>query len=121
MTTVFTRFALPLFLFHTTGMALSRAVEWSIFGTQVEAVTPTITWWVLRPVAIIGPLLATLPVIYLFGRRWETQTVAPPPRILPIEDEEVGDGGDPPLIRRPERRPVLRNGRTDRGRDSGAG
>jgi len=104
MTTVFTRFALPLFLFHTTGMALSRAVEWSIFGTQVEAVTPTITWWVLRPVAIIGPLLATLPVIYLFGRRWETQTVAPPPRILPIEDEEVGDGGDPPLIRRPERR-----------------
>ena len=121
MTTVFTRFALPLFLFHTTGMALSRAVEWSIFGTQVEAVTPTITWWVLRPVAIIGPLLATLPVIYLFGRRWETQTVAPQPRILPIEDEEVGDGGDPPLIRRPERRPVLRNGRTDRGRDSGAG
>ena len=104
MTTVFTRFALPLFLFHTTGMALSRAVEWSIFGTQVEAVTPTLTWWVLRPVAIIGPLLATLPVIYLFGRRWETQTVAPPPRILPIEDEEVGDGGDPPLIRRPERR-----------------
>jgi len=104
MTTVFTRFALPLFLFHTTGMALSRAVEWSIFGTQVEAVTPTITWWVLRPVAIIGPLLATLPVIYLFGRRWETQTVAPPPRILPIEDEEVGDGGDPPLISRPERR-----------------
>src|SRR6195952_309532 len=25
-----TRFALPLFLFHTTGMALSRAVEWTI-------------------------------------------------------------------------------------------
>ena len=35
-TAVFTRFALPLFLFHTTGMALSRGVEWSIFGTQVE-------------------------------------------------------------------------------------
>ena len=46
--------------------------------------------------AIIGPLLATLPVIYLFGRRWETQTVAPPPRILPVEDDEVGDGGDTP-------------------------
>jgi hypothetical protein len=64
-----TRFALPLFLFHTTGMALSRAVEWSIFGIQSEAVEPTLSWWLLRPVAIIGPLLATLPVIYLFSRR----------------------------------------------------
>ena len=97
-TSVFTRFALPLFLFHTTGMALSRAVEWTIFGTQTEAVEPDLTWWLLRPVAIIGPLLATLPVIYLFGRRWRTQTVAPPPRILPIEDPEVGDGGDIPMI-----------------------
>ena len=97
-TSVFTRFALPLFLFHTTGMALSRAVEWTIFGNQTEAVEPDLTWWLLRPVAIIGPLLATLPVIYLFGRRWRTQTVAPPPRILPIEDPEVGDGGDIPMI-----------------------
>lgn len=98
-TTVFTRFALPLFLFHTTGMALSRAVEWSIFGTQVEGTEPTITWWLLRPVAIIGPLLATLPVMYLFGRRWQTQTTDPPPRIFPIEDEQVGDGGDGPVLR----------------------
>ncbi len=98
-TTVFTRFALPLFLFHTTGMALSRAVEWSIFGTQVEGIEPTMTWWLLRPVAIIGPLLATLPVMYLFGRRWQTQTTDPPPRILPIEDEQVGDGGDGPVLR----------------------
>ena len=107
-TTVFTRFALPLFLFHTTGMALSRGVEWSIFGTQTEAVEPTLMWWLLRPVSIIGPLLATLPVIYLFGRRWETQTTAPPPRILPVEDEEVGDGGDAPVtepVRHPRVRP----------------
>jgi hypothetical protein len=104
-TGVFTRFALPLFLFHTTGMALSRGVEWSIFGTQVEGTEPTIMWWLLRPVAIIGPLLATLPVIYLFGRRWKTQTVAPPPRIIPVQDDEVGDGGDPPLIKRRERKP----------------
>ncbi|MFN8198998.1 MAG: hypothetical protein U0R72_11805 [Nakamurella multipartita] len=47
--------------------------------------------------SIIGPLLATLPVIYLFGRRWQTQTTAPPPRSLfPIEDDEVGDGEDAP-------------------------
>ncbi len=69
-TGVLTRFALPLFLFHTTGMALSRAVEWSIFGLRIEAVEPTLNWWLLRPVSIIGPLLATLPVIYLFSRRW---------------------------------------------------
>jgi hypothetical protein len=68
VTAVFTAFALPLFLFHTTGMALSRAIEWSILGTRVEAVAPTLTWWLLRPVAVIGPLLCTLPVIYLFGR-----------------------------------------------------
>jgi hypothetical protein len=66
---VITHFALPLFLFHTTGLALSRAVEWSIFGTRSEAVAPTIGWWLMRPVSIIGPLLATLPVIYLFTRR----------------------------------------------------
>ncbi|SDO45757.1 hypothetical protein SAMN04515671_0995 [Nakamurella panacisegetis] len=66
---VLTRFALPLFLFHTTGMALSRAVEWSIFGLRIEGVEPTLTWWLLRPVSIVGPLLATLPVIYLFSRR----------------------------------------------------
>ena len=74
-TAVLTRFALPLFLFHTTGMALSRAVEWTIFGTESEATAPDLTWWLLRPVSIIGPLLATLPVIYFFGRRWQNDPV----------------------------------------------
>ncbi len=69
-TAVLTRFTLPLFLFHTTGMALPRAVEWSIFGMRIEAVQPTLNWWLLRPVSIVGPLLATLPVIYLFSHRW---------------------------------------------------
>jgi len=110
-TAVFTRFALPLFLFHTTGMALSRGVEWSIFGTAVEGTEPTAMWWLLRPVAIIGPLLATLPVMYLFGRRWTTQTTAPPPRIFPVQDEEVGDGGDPPLVTRHVRDRLHRAGR----------
>jgi hypothetical protein len=32
-------------------------------------VEPTLTWWLLRPVSMVGPLLATLPVIYLFSRR----------------------------------------------------
>ncbi len=75
-TAIMTRFALPLFLFHTTGMALSRAVEWTIFGTESEATTPDLTWWLLRPVAIIGPLLATIPVIYFFGRKYQNRPAA---------------------------------------------
>ena len=63
---VITRFALPLFLFHTTGMALSRGLEWAIFGTRIEATTPTWNWWLLRPVAIVFPLICTLPVIWFF-------------------------------------------------------
>jgi hypothetical protein len=96
MTALFTRFAMPLFLFHTTGMALERAVEWAIFGRAAEAVAPTLNWWLLRPVAIIGPLIFTLPVIYLFGRRWQNQPVRVARRRV-IADEEVGDGGDYPV------------------------
>ncbi len=90
---VLTRFALPLFLFHTTGMALSRAVEWTIFGTESEATQPSLTWWLLRPISIIGPLLATLPVIYFFGRKYQSSPVPVTAR-MPVIDEDVGDGGD---------------------------
>ena len=93
---VLTRFALPLFLFHTTGMALSRAVEWTIFGTESEATAPDLQWWLMRPISIIGPLLATLPVIWLFGRRWQNKPVPVTAR-HPVEDLEVGDGGDEPV------------------------
>lgn len=64
------RFAMPLFLFHTTGMALHRAVSYAIAGGVNEARQPTAWWWLYRPLAFIGPLLFTLPVIFLFGRRW---------------------------------------------------
>jgi hypothetical protein len=75
-TEVMTRFALPLFLFHTTGMALSRAIQYALRGEVNEATRPDLGWWLERPLSIIGPLLCTLPVIYLFGRRW-TRTPAP--------------------------------------------
>ncbi|WP_111766821.1 acyltransferase family protein [Nakamurella deserti] len=102
---VLTRFALPLFLFHTTGMALSRAVEWTIFGTESEATVPDLSWWLLRPVSVVGPLLATLPVIYFFGRKYQSTPVTVTPR-HPVRDDEVGDGGDEllPPPRRPARR-----------------
>ncbi|MEU8249814.1 hypothetical protein [Nonomuraea sp. NPDC048916] len=63
------RFALPLFLFHTTGMAIALGVSWWLFGTLGAQVPPDLKWWLERPIAIVGPLLCTLPVIYLFGRR----------------------------------------------------
>ena len=64
------RFSMPLFLFHTTGMALHRAARYALAGNRNEAREPTITWWLYRPLAVVGPLLFTLPVIYLFGRQW---------------------------------------------------
>ncbi|WP_205528641.1 acyltransferase family protein [Desertimonas flava] len=67
---VINRFSLPLFLFHTTGMALSRAIGYAIDGDNYESTRPTLGWWLGRPFAVVGPLLCTLPVIYLFGRKW---------------------------------------------------
>ncbi len=64
------RFSMPLFLFHTTGMALHRAARYALAGKRNEAREPTLWWWLYRPLAFIGPLLFTLPVIYLFGRQW---------------------------------------------------
>jgi Acyltransferase family len=78
---VINRFALPLFLFHTTGMALSRAVNYAIAGETNEATEPTVNWWLYRPLGFIGPLLFTLPVIWLFGRRWVRRS--PPSGPLP--------------------------------------
>ncbi len=75
------RFSMPLFLFHTTGMALQRAVKYALAGNKNEAREPTLWWWLNRPFAFVGPLLFTLPVIYLFGRQWVKK--AKPARTTP--------------------------------------
>jgi peptidoglycan/LPS O-acetylase OafA/YrhL len=63
------RFALPLFLFHTTGMAISLFVFY-VLDWYKPAERPSVTpmYWATRPLALVGPLLCTLPVIWLFGR-----------------------------------------------------
>jgi peptidoglycan/LPS O-acetylase OafA/YrhL len=82
---IINRFALPLFLFHTTGMAIARFLAWRFLGDDLRDKPVDAVWWATRPLAVIFPLLCTLPVIYLFGRRWvraprsdrELTTVAP--------------------------------------------
>jgi hypothetical protein len=86
------RFSMPLFLFHTTGMALHRAVRYAIAGERNEPTSPDLWWWLSRPFAIVGPLLFTLPVIYLFGRQWVRG--------------ERSDRGDRGQGARPMRRPL---------------
>jgi hypothetical protein len=66
---VINRFALPLFLFHTTGMAIAIGLSWWLLGSLTPQMPPDLWWWLERPLAILGPLICTLPVIYLFSRR----------------------------------------------------
>jgi hypothetical protein len=62
------QFALPLFLFHTTGLAIARFLLW-LWNNHLTDRKPDLVWWLTRPLFVIGPLICTLPVIMLFSRR----------------------------------------------------
>lgn len=81
---VVNRFALPLFLFHTTGYALAFAILFA-FGWRVPD-HPTSGWWLQRPLWLLLPLACTVPVILLFGRRWISgpKRPRPAPEIEPL-------------------------------------
>jgi peptidoglycan/LPS O-acetylase OafA/YrhL len=64
---VVNRFAMPVFLFHTTGMAIGRALLYAVTGRLGEREVPDLTWWLQRPLFVGLSLLCTLPVIWLFG------------------------------------------------------
>jgi hypothetical protein len=64
---VVNRFSLPLFLFHSTGMAVWGAFSHFVLGTELVR-RPDAAWWFSRPFAFVGPLVATLPIILLLGR-----------------------------------------------------
>lgn len=66
-TTWLAAFSMPLFLLHTTGLALSRGVWHWIRGGQ-ETRTPDLIWWATRPGAFLGALVCTLPVFLLFAK-----------------------------------------------------
>ncbi|WP_020660041.1 acyltransferase family protein [Amycolatopsis benzoatilytica] len=66
----FARYALPLFLFHASGMAVARGIGYLIDGGQLtDDRGPDWIWWAERPLAVLGPLLVTVVLIALFGRR----------------------------------------------------
>jgi peptidoglycan/LPS O-acetylase OafA/YrhL len=66
------RFSLPLYLVHTTGLAIFLFLAWLLFGYEFTDHTDRadidLIWWLTRPLAVVGPLICTLPVIVLFSR-----------------------------------------------------
>ncbi len=64
--------SLPLYLLHTTGMAMVIAALFVVFD-YLPPDEPNIEWWISRPLWLIGPALATYPFLLLFtkvsGRR----------------------------------------------------
>jgi peptidoglycan/LPS O-acetylase OafA/YrhL len=54
--------SMALYLFHTTGMAIVVALAWVLFK-YVPPAEPTTEWWLTRPLWLIGPALATYPLI----------------------------------------------------------
>jgi hypothetical protein len=80
---VVNRFALPLFLFHTTGYAIAFGLLW-LTGLRPPT-HPSGIWWAQRPVWLVVPLVCTIPVILLFGRQVTRRPVPrpAPPAALP--------------------------------------
>ena len=54
--------AMPLFLWHTVGFALFYAGMRALTTVPEE---PNLTWWLTRPLWVLGPTLLTLPLIAL--------------------------------------------------------
>lgn len=62
------RVSLPLFLFHTTAMALLILIVAIGFGYRPPD-TPTLLWWLERPLWVIGGLIMMIPVLWVFSRK----------------------------------------------------
>ena len=60
------RNAMPLFLWHTVGFALFYALY--RFTASVPE-TPSLEWWLTRPLWILGPALCTLPLLMMTSRK----------------------------------------------------
>jgi hypothetical protein len=94
------RFAVPLFLFHTTGYAITFGLLW-LTGYRPPS-DPRLAWWAQRPIWLVVPLLCTTPVVLVFGRRMAARATrsrcrhpSPPPPARPASDRRL------PIGRRP--------------------
>jgi hypothetical protein len=64
------RYAMPVFLFHTTAYVAAMGL---LMGVGIEAPQrPTTAWWLQRPLFLALPLACAALLIALFGRRWVT-------------------------------------------------
>ena len=77
-----TRVSLPLYLFHSTGMAIWVTVVYRTVGfNRAFGMMPSMqldaVWWLSRPLAVLGPLAFTMPMIWLYLRFHRNPTVAP--------------------------------------------
>lgn len=59
--------SLPLYLLHSTGMAIALAASWLLF-TYLPPPEPTTEWWLTRPVWLAAAALGTWPFLRLFRR-----------------------------------------------------
>lgn len=60
-------YSMPLYLLHTTGMVIAVTVVYMITGARYELWQVSGWWWLTRPLAILLPLIATLPLLALYG------------------------------------------------------
>ncbi|MDJ0954212.1 MAG: acyltransferase family protein [Acidimicrobiia bacterium] len=59
--------SLPLYLLHTTGMALAIVVIF-VATDYLPPAEPNAEWWLTRPIWLIAPALATYPFLVLYAR-----------------------------------------------------
>jgi len=71
------RFSLPLYLFHTSGLAAALSVVYLVFD-YVPPTATTSTWWWQRPLWLLLPALLTAPIVLVAGRRLTKQQRAAP-------------------------------------------
>lgn len=77
--TAMNTYAMPLYLLHSTAMAIALYGFWRLTGKRADNLAISPLWWATRPLAIIVPLLITVPLLWAYGRltsRRSPRTVA---------------------------------------------
>jgi hypothetical protein len=92
------RVSLPLYLFHSTGMAVWVTIVYRVVGyNRAFGMVPDVdidaVWWLSRPLAVIGPLACTAPMVWAYLRLHRAG------RPVPVPDDGVTS--DPASVRRP--------------------